>query len=91
MSIASEDHSIISASGVTPDSSSISSLFFSNKDQPSDTTCEFKLILPNTNYNANIKSRFIHFIASSADEKQSWCSDISQVGYMKYKLYQFNI
>ena len=50
------------------------SFFFNNKEQEDDVLCEFQLIQTNNTMNRNI-----HFIASSASEKQSWCSDISQV------------
>lgn len=69
----SDDHSISSASVLSTESTS-SLLFSNNKDIPTDTSCEFKLIQTN-----NTMHRSIHFIASSIGEKQAWCSDISQV------------
>lgn len=39
-----------------------------------DSSCEFKLVITR-----NSESKHILFIASSMSEKQSWCSDISQV------------
>ena len=72
MSIISDHDSFSTASIVSTESSG--SFFFSNKDQPIDTSCEFKLIQTN-----NLMHRTIHFIASSLGEKQAWCGDISQV------------
>ncbi len=74
-SMGGDDFSITSGSAFSHESTA--SLFFSSKDQPNDSSFEFRLIQTNNSLN-----RSIHFIASSLSEKQSWCSDISQVIHM---------
>ena len=82
--MSSDEISVLSSSISTSDSS----FFYNNKDQPSDYSCDFKLLqLSDTSFN-----RTIHFATSSASEKQSWCSDISQVIgmiFFSFRLFYF--
>ncbi len=81
-----DDRSISSMSmSIVSNTESMISLFFNNKDQPSDNSHEFKLL-----QTSNSICRCVHFIASSLGEKQSWCGDISQcIDNLNYsKLFQ---